>query len=143
MTQPDENTAPRCQYRTPSGRQCRLAAAEGDSLYCPRHSVAESGSDNLSKVLALGDKTLQSVSGVHHALSRVFTLLAEDRISARRAAVLAYVGGLLLRNLTYMDSEKQLKAVAIRSLLPGVTWDMLRCPPPQTPTDSDSAGVAS
>jgi hypothetical protein len=79
----------------------------------------------LAAILALGERKLQSAPGVHQALARIFTLLAEDRISARRAAVLAYVGSLLLRTLAHMDSNTAQKAAFLRKMYPHADWSML------------------
>ena len=47
-------------------------------------------------------------------------LLAANRISPRRAAVLAYVASMLLRTVTAMDQQKQLAARNVR-----VVWEPL------------------
>ena len=48
---------------------------------------------------------LSSASDINKVLSSLFLALSQDRIAARRAAVLAYIGNLLLRTLPAMDRE--------------------------------------
>ena len=43
--------------------------------------------------------SMQSTEGVHNSLAELYVLLAQDRVSPRRAAVLAYLSSLLLRTL--------------------------------------------
>jgi len=48
--------------------------------------------------------SLQSVQGIHDSLAELYVLLAQDRVSPRRAAVLAYLSSLVLRTLP--DAEE-------------------------------------
>jgi hypothetical protein len=57
-------------------------------------------------VTLLGQLTeLKSASDLNQVLSNLFRLLSQDRIAARRAAVLAYIGNLLLRTLPAIAHE--------------------------------------
>ena len=118
------NTPPRCQYRTPSGRQCRSVSSSAASSLCARHNAIKKQrrSAGLAAVLTGDNDSFHSAEGIHHSLAQFFTLLAEDRISPRRAAVLAYVGSLLLRTLPAMEKEQTPKETR-----PGpmkIVWDL-------------------
>ena len=121
------NDASRCQHRTPSGRQCRFRTSGAASRFCPRHNAIKKlrHSADLAAVLAAGDEnTFQSAEGINHSLAELFTLLAKDRVSPRRAAVLAYIGSLLLRTLPAIEKET---AAAPKNGPVKVIWD-LPCP---------------
>jgi len=49
---------------------------------------------------------LQTAQGINFSLSNLYQLLAKNRISPRRASVLAYINSLLLRTLPAIDSDK-------------------------------------
>jgi len=48
---------------------------------------------------------LQSACGIHDFLSQLTVLLVQNRISTRRAAILAYLGQTLLRTLPAIQDE--------------------------------------
>jgi hypothetical protein len=50
-------------------------------------------------------ESLQSVDGVRNSLAELYVLLAQNRVSARRAAVLAHISNLLLRLLPGDEEE--------------------------------------
>ena len=68
-------------------------------------------------------ESLQSLEGVRNSLAELFVLLAQNRVSARRAAVLAQITSLLLRLLP--DKED----VAARK--PEVEFVFDRAPKPE------------
>ena len=47
----------------------------------------------------------QNAQGINHSLRELYTLLAQDRISSRRASVLAYISSLLLHTLPAIDND--------------------------------------
>ena len=101
------NKSPRCQFRTPSGKRCRFNASSSDSTFCEAHSgLAENHrqADDLSATLTAGLGEFKSPAAINDFLSRLLLLLSQDRISARRAAVLAYITNQLLRTVTAMDA---------------------------------------
>jgi hypothetical protein len=80
---------------------------------------------DLSVVLAAGrEKTFQSAEGINRSLAELFTLLAKDRVSPRRAAVLAYIGSLLLRTLPAI--EKEHAPADPKNSRPTIIWDLPR-----------------
>jgi len=48
----------------------------------------------------------QTAQGVNFSLMNLYRLLAENRISPRRAAVLSYISSLLLHTLPQIDADK-------------------------------------
>src|SRR5579862_2216465 len=92
-----------CCHLSPTGRRCRAARSGPTSCLCPRHRTIEqtARSADLSPQLVarLSDirESLQSVEGVRDSLAELYVLLAQNRVSSRRAAVLAHISNLLLR----------------------------------------------
>ncbi len=102
------NDLSRCQHRTRTGRRCRHAVSNVAAGLCSKHlhprQVRFEESD--LSVTLLGQLTaLKSASDLNQVLSNLFRLLSQDRIAARRAAVLAYIGNLLLRTLPALEHE--------------------------------------
>lgn len=102
------NDSPRCQYRTRTGRRCRHSVAEPAAGLCSRHADSRQKyrqEADLSAAL-LGQLTeLSSACDINKVLSNLFLALTQDRIAARRAAVLAYISNLLLRTLPAIYQE--------------------------------------
>jgi hypothetical protein len=102
------NDLPRCQHRTRTGRRCRHSVADAAAGLCSRHAKSRQKyrqEADLSATL-LGQLTeLSSACDINKVLSNLFLALTQDRIAARRAAVLAYIGNLLLRTLPAIDRE--------------------------------------
>jgi hypothetical protein len=97
----------RCEHRNRGGRRCRLPVS-GDSQFCPNHIPREERDPEivaLSADLAVGPDELPSAGEINHALARLFSLLARNRISSRRAAVLTYIAQTLLRTLPALQAE--------------------------------------
>ncbi len=99
-------TPERCQHRTPTGRQCRSVVADTSSSFCAAHAASEPG-DSEDFLVALTEKAcrFQNAQGINHSLGALYTLLAQGRISPRRASVLAYISNLLLRTLPAIDTD--------------------------------------
>lgn len=103
------NSAPRCQHRFANYKQCRLPAAPA-SAFCPQHAQLASLlplEEDHSKFLLKSSQHFQTAQGVNFALANLFELVAKNRISPRRAAVLAYIGSLLLRTHSSIDSDRE------------------------------------
>ncbi|MCU1243150.1 MAG: hypothetical protein JWO71_3876 [Candidatus Acidoferrum typicum] len=99
-------TPERCQYRTATGRQCLSPVVDPGSPFCPRHAFAQpSESDDFLAPLTQRACRFQNAAGVNYSLGALYTLLAQGRISPRRATALAYISSLLLRTLPAIDSD--------------------------------------
>src|ERR1700719_3242250 len=104
-------TPERCQHRTRTGRQCRSLVADANSSFCAVHAASEPG-DSEDFVVALTERAcrFQNAQGINYSLGALYTLLAQGRISPRRASVLAYISNLLIRSLTAIDNDPFPKA---------------------------------
>jgi hypothetical protein len=106
--------AGRCTFTFPNRSRCRLQAQNPSSGLCGKHASAMEphDTDDLSGVLfeklpedELPD--LQTPEDVNTFLARVVVLLAEGRISPRRATVFTYAASLLLRSAILIDAHPQ------------------------------------
>jgi hypothetical protein len=90
----------RCLYLSATGRKCRNWVLDSRAMFCPRHMQAQpNGPDDFSLHLLHRACNFQNAEGIHDSLRQLYTLLASDAISPRRAAVLGYLTSLLLRTL--------------------------------------------
>jgi hypothetical protein len=123
----------RCQHRFDSGRQCRLPASGPASRLCEHHAAIEEQrhSGDLTALLAVAPGKFQSAAAINTSLGDLFKLLAKDRISTRRAAVLAYISSLLLRSLPAI--EKEAAGAAPKKVIPRFIWDL-----PGPPRESEA-----
>jgi hypothetical protein len=97
----------RCAFRTSDGRQC-CESASGSRCLCPQHHAShqqELDADHLKR-LTNKFQFFQTAQGINFSLLNLYELLAQNRISPRRAAVLAYINSLLLRTLQQIDADK-------------------------------------
>jgi hypothetical protein len=106
-----EASPARCQHRTLKGC-CRQLATDSAGTLCFHHARAQrQAKDDFTLLEPLVRKLedLQSVEGISEDLAALHNLLAEGRISPRRASVMAYIDNMLLniarelegRNLNY------------------------------------------
>jgi hypothetical protein len=98
----------RCLHRFPNGKRCRLALSDQSSSYCHRHAhLAEPDELQLdfSRELAPDIKKFTTAVNINKFLATLLQLLAQDRITPRRGAVLAYTCNLLLRTLPAIEHE--------------------------------------
>ena len=105
------STSERCQHRTRTGRQCRSLVSDPGNSFCAAHADSEpADSQDFSAVLTERACRVQNAQGINHSLGALYTLLAQGRISPRRASVLAHISGLLLRSLAAIDHDRYPKA---------------------------------
>jgi len=99
----------RCSHRTATDRQCRQLAADPQSGLCSHHRAVQKQmeADDLSDNLLARSQNFQTAQGVNFALANIYRLLAANRISPRRASVLAYINSLLLRTLPAIDYDQE------------------------------------
>jgi hypothetical protein len=106
---------PQCTNITPAGRHCRSSASDPDSLYCRSH--LRSVKPALTASNPLHDlppdlRQLSTIADVIGFLSRLLTLLSENRISPRRAAVLSYIANSMLNAMREQRLSEQAEAKA-------------------------------
>jgi hypothetical protein len=96
----------RCQHLSPTGRQCCSPAAAPGSTLCARHATpAQQQSADFSAELFASGGDFQRAQQINFSLIALYKLLAQGRISPRQAAVLAYIGSLVLRSLKAVDYD--------------------------------------
>jgi hypothetical protein len=102
------NSSARCTYLFPNGRRCRLYATANPS-FCPAHAplpAAQPSAVEIASTLTLNLDDFTSAVQINDFLSRLLLLLAQDKISTRRASVLAYITNQLLRTLPAIAKEQ-------------------------------------
>src|SRR5579863_3489634 len=113
------NHHPHCQHRTAGGRRCRLAVAPNSNSHCYRHlpspqsthiqtaDLAPNVTDTADHFAYLSQQYehFQTAQGINQALANLYELLSRNRISPRRASILAYISSLLLRTLPQIDAD--------------------------------------
>ena len=112
LTAPEQPPAPklRCRHRVRSGAYCRLPATDEKTGLCFRHAslrLQEVDAGDLSQELVCGIKEFDSAVDINHVLGEIYKLLAANKISPRRGAVMAYTCSLLLRTLPAIDDERE------------------------------------
>ena len=108
-TNPSISVLSHCQQRTPSGRRCRMPISDQDSGLCSRHAaILHKDLDQADLAASLiGDiQEFRSAADINHSLGELYKLQARNKISPRRAAVMAYTANLLLRTLPAIEREK-------------------------------------
>lgn len=99
-------THERCQYRTPTGRQCAGRVRDFESSYCPKHTASQLNDfDDIAPPLTENASKFLNAQGINYSLAALYKLLASGRISPRRASTLAYISSLLLRSLNAIDND--------------------------------------
>jgi hypothetical protein len=103
------NDATRCQHRRPSGRRCKLTVTSLGAPFCFTHTQEFNKADslNLKTALLTRSQGFQTAQGINYSLSNLYILLANNYISPRRAAVLAYINSLLLRTLPAISADNE------------------------------------
>jgi hypothetical protein len=98
-----------CQYRYASGRRsCRLPISDPDSGLCRKHAAERQKDLDQADLAAslIGDiEEFRSASDINHSLGELYKLQARNKITPRRAAVMAYTANLLLRTLPAIQLE--------------------------------------
>jgi hypothetical protein len=99
----------RCHHQFANGTRCRLLTLYPDSLFCPRHRAQSDAQVIIDTDLssAFGDEPtdFRSAAHINDFLAKLTTLLIQNRISSRRASVLAYISSLELRTLAAIEHE--------------------------------------
>lgn len=89
----------RCDFLFADGRRCRQQPADPTLSLCMRHLQVREKQEESARVgdeIVGADGALNTQEGIHKALANVFSNLARNRIAPRSAAILGYVGQLML-----------------------------------------------
>jgi len=99
----------RCTYRTASGRQCRLAISDAQSGLCANHHAVLKQREraDVADMLFRDAQDFQTAQGINYSLRSLYWFVGKNRISSRRANVLAYISSLLLRTLPAIAAERK------------------------------------
>jgi hypothetical protein len=98
---------PACRHIFDSGRRCRLPVLPSAN-FCVRHIESQLKANleaDLTRHFGPHPLNFRSASEINDFLCSVARLTIEDRISVRRASVLAYIASLELRTLPAIDHE--------------------------------------
>jgi hypothetical protein len=89
----------RCLHRFSNRTRCRKLVSHANLRFCPRHAALPENLQpaDLSAELLEDPDDLNGLDGIYDFLSRLIILQVQNRISTRRAAVLAYITNQLLR----------------------------------------------
>jgi hypothetical protein len=136
------NDPARCNYRFPNGMRCRLIGF-GTQPFCPKHTQVAAPPQpdpaEIASTLTVNLDDFTSAAQINDFLARLLLLLAQDKISTRRAAVLAYITNQLLRTLPAIAKEENAEPTKIIFDMPGPERDRPtadQAPPPE-PTYAD------
>ena len=101
--------ATRCQFPFSDGRGCRILRSPLHSAFCAFHARQEL---QLLESQRLGHEISASLNGdfltatdINHVLGKLFTAVAQDRIPLRKAAILTYMGQVMLSSLPHVKQE--------------------------------------
>ena len=99
----------RCAFETSDGRRCRLPRSATHASLCVFHSREE---QQLLESRKIGTELAATLTGnfltatdINYALGKVFTAVAQNRISVRTAHTLAYLGQIMLFSLPAVKHE--------------------------------------
>ena len=130
MTQQTANSRPindsaRCQHFYPNGRRCRLSSSLAHPNFCLTHAHLPQNQPEpeIASTLTANLDDFTSAAQINNFLSRLLLLLAQDKISTRRAAVLAYITNQLLRTLPAIAKEENAEPTQIIFDMPGPERD--------------------
>ena len=116
------NNSARCNHRFPNGMRCRLNGF-GTQPFCPKHTQLlvppPPDSAEIAATLTVNLDDFTSAAQINDFLARLLLLLAQDKISTRRAAVLAYITNQLLRTLPAIAKEVNAEPTQIIFDMPG------------------------
>ena len=116
------NNSARCNHRFSNGMRCRLNGF-GSQPFCPKHTqlLVPPPPDpiEIASTLTVNLDDFTSAAQINDVLTRLLLLLAQDKISTRRAAVLAYITNQLLRTLPAIAKEVNAEPTQIIFDMPG------------------------
>ena len=89
----------RCQHRFVNRTRCRLLVSVENPWFCSRHADLPQNQrpTDLTSELFGEPAKLGDLEDLYHFLTTLLYLASEDRISTKRAAVLAYITNQILR----------------------------------------------
>lgn len=101
------NAISRCTHRYANGRRCRISAGPHPN-FCSLHARLPQNLPDPAQIASTLTADLDDFTSalqINDFLSRLLLLLAQDKISTRRAAVLAYITNQIIRTLAAIAKE--------------------------------------
>jgi hypothetical protein len=133
-SEPDTTIPPRCTFTTGRGHRCRMLALAG-TPFCFPHQPKPEPAPVIAPELAEGAGTLTSPEDVHRALTKIFQLLAEDRISLKEAGVFCFLSQNILRAQREIAIKQKLEEeLEERNRPRPCTWNVPTGIHPDSPT---------
>src|SRR5690349_5843572 len=105
---PVDPNSSKCLRQFADGRSCRMLRKKGHDSLCMHHAREEQQqleSEKLAAEFASLSGKLNTVTDINHVLGKVFTALAEKRISHQTADTFGYLGQLLLQSIPGVKNE--------------------------------------
>ena len=126
-TEPDITIPPRCTFTTGRGHRCRMLALSS-TPFCFSHQPKPEPDPAIAPELAEAAGSLTSPEDVHRALTKIFQLLSEDRISLKKAGVFCFLTQNILRAQREIVVKQKLQAEADRANQPyrKISWNVPR-----------------
>jgi len=103
--------SPRCSFSYSDGRRCRMLCRPPHLTLCPFHAREELQlleAQDLAASFATRSGGLYTYNDVNAALCKLFRAVAANRLPPRSAAIMAYIGQLLLQSLPPLEREYNL-----------------------------------
>jgi hypothetical protein len=100
-----------CQFSFADGRQCRMFRHESHASLCLVHAREEQqllAQDEIGEELESISGEFRTTTDINHVIGKLFRLVANGRIPARRAENLTYLAQLLLYSQKHIRYETNL-----------------------------------
>ncbi len=97
-----------CQFSFADGRQCRMFRHQSHTSFCLVHAREEQqllAQDEIGQDLVSISGQFRTATDINHVLGKLFKLVANGRIPARRAENLTYLAQLLLYSQKHIEYE--------------------------------------
>jgi hypothetical protein len=104
-----------CQFTFADGRQCRMFRHQSHPILCLVHAREEQQiltEDEIGRELESISGEFRTTTDINHVIGKLFRLVANGRIPARRAENLTYLAQLLLYSQKHIRYETNLASRA-------------------------------
>jgi hypothetical protein len=109
-SKPRQNPETRCQFMFADGRRCSMLRPKGKSRFCLSHTAEDRqlrDAEDIAAELVGPTPELNTAVAINRTLARLFEQSAANRIPYRTAALLAYIGQLLVQTVGSIKSDIQ------------------------------------
>jgi hypothetical protein len=105
---PSINERTRCTHRTSDSRRCQSPRAPNHKTLCANHALQDLQLQNsklVTEEIVGPEGDFYSVFAINRSLAKLFAATADNRIPARTATALAYIGQLIMQTLHPLRGE--------------------------------------